>query len=272
MFPESLWPRVYGAIAGVWGAATLLGPLCGGLFAEAGFWRGAFWFFVVQAVIFVGGGAGHGAAAPRERRKRDASPSVGWPADPGRRSPDRRRGRRAQRTAAACARRSVTLAAGRHAGGQRPRSDRLLPRSASDLATATGAGPDGDLLLRGRDRRLLGLWPDLHPGAAAGAEPLLSGYVIGGIAAGWTALSFVVAGLKPGYEGLAIRLGAVIILAGVAWGAFEMVRGGLVGIVLSMILLGSGFGICWAFLAKRVIGGAPAEEQPWPRPACPPPS
>jgi hypothetical protein len=34
-----------------------------------------------------------------------------------------------------------------------------------------------------------------------GADPLLSGYVIGGIAAGWTALSFVVAGLKPRHEG-----------------------------------------------------------------------
>jgi hypothetical protein len=54
----------------------------------------------------------------------------------------------------------------------------------------------------------------------------------------------------------------VVIATGVAWGAYEMVRGGLVGITLSMITLGSGFGICWAFLAKRVIGGAPVEEQP----------
>ena len=48
LFPESLWPRVYGAVAGVWGAATLLGPLCGGLFAESGYWRGAFWLFAAQ--------------------------------------------------------------------------------------------------------------------------------------------------------------------------------------------------------------------------------
>jgi MFS family permease len=53
LFPEHLWPRVYGAVAGVWGAATLLGPMLGGLFAAAGFWRGAFWMFVVQAIIFV---------------------------------------------------------------------------------------------------------------------------------------------------------------------------------------------------------------------------
>jgi MFS family permease len=53
LFPEDLWPRVYAAVAGVWGGATLLGPLIGGLFAEAGFWRGTFWLFVAQAVIFV---------------------------------------------------------------------------------------------------------------------------------------------------------------------------------------------------------------------------
>ncbi|MBC7669398.1 MAG: MFS transporter, partial [Gemmatimonadaceae bacterium] len=79
--------------------------------------------------------------------------------------------------------------------------------------------------------------------------------------AGWTGFSFAVAGLKPKHEGQAIRLGAAVIAVGVAWGAVEMVRGGLWGVVASMFTLGAGFGICWAFLAKRVIGGAPEGEQ-----------
>jgi hypothetical protein len=140
-------------------------------------------------------------------------------------------------------------------------SDRLLPRAAGDLATATGLGLAVIFFCEAATVGFSVYGPTfiqvLH-----GADPLLSGYVIGGIAAGWTALSFVVAGLKPRHEGLAIRVGAVVIAAGVAWGAYEMVHGGLVGITLSMVLLGSGFGVCWAFLAKRVIGGAPPEEQP----------
>ena len=41
VFPERLWTRMFGAAAGVWGVASFLGPLVGGLFAAAGAWRGA---------------------------------------------------------------------------------------------------------------------------------------------------------------------------------------------------------------------------------------
>lgn len=260
MFPESLWPRVYGAIAGVWGAATLLGPLCGGLFAEAGFWRGAFWFFVVQAVIFVGAVLVMVPSAPkapeggRIPKRQLALLTVGVTliaaagVVPG------------QVTAAVCAMLgTLALAVMLLVNGRT--ADRLLPRAAGDLRTATGLGL---MVIFFCEAATVGfsVYGPTFIQALHGAGPLLSGYVIGGIAAGWTALSFVVAGLKPRHEGLAIRLGAVVIAAGVAWGAFEMVRGGLIGITASMVLLGAGFGICWAFLAKRVIGGAPIEEQP----------
>jgi MFS family permease len=260
MFPESLWPRVYGAVAGVWGAATLLGPLCGGLFAEAGFWRGAFWFFVVQAVIFVGAVLVMVPAAPR--------------APEGGRIPKRQlalltlgvtliaaAGVVPNGLAAALCAVFGTLAMAAMLLVNGRTSDRLLPRSASDLATATGLGL---MVIFFCEAATVGfsVYGPTFIQVLHGADPLLSGYVIGGIAAGWTAFSFVVAGLKPRHEGLAIRLGAVVIAIGVAWGAYEMVHGGLVGITLSMITLGSGFGICWAFLAKRVIGGAPVEEQP----------
>jgi len=260
MFPETLWPRVYGAIAGVWGAATLLGPLCGGLFAQAGFWRGAFWFFVVQAVIFVGAVLVMVPAAPK--------------APEGGRIPKRQLALltlgvtliaaagvvTSGLAAALCALLgTVALAAMLAVNGRTP--DRLLPRTASDLASATGLGLAMIFFCEAATVGFSVYGPTfIH--VLHGADPLVSGYVIGGIAAGWTVLSFVVPSLKPKHEGAAIRVGGVIIAAGVAWGAYEMVRGGLLGIVLSMILLGSGFGICWAFLAKRVIGGAPPEEQP----------
>ena len=260
MFPESLWPRVYGAVAGVWGAATLLGPLCGGLFAQAGFWRGAFWFFVVQAVIFVGAVLVMVPAAPK--------------ASDGGRIPGRQLALLTlgvtliaaagvvpgQVTAAVCAvLGALAMAAMLWVNGRT--SDRLLPRSAGDLATATGLGL---MVIFFCEAATVGfsVYGSTFIQVLHGADPLLSGYVIGAIAAGWTAFSFVVAGLKPRHEGLAIRVGAAVIAVGVAWGAYEMVRGGLVGITLSMALLGSGFGICWAFLAKRVIGGAPLAEQP----------
>ncbi|MBO9709317.1 MAG: MFS transporter [Caulobacter sp.] len=259
LFPESLWPRVYGAIAGVWGAATLLGPLCGGLFAEAGFWRGAFWLFVVQAVIFVVAVLVMVPSAPKAPEggripgRQLALLTIGVSliaaagVTPGRLLP------------AACAVLGLlAMAALLLVNGRSP--DRLLPSAAGDLRTATGLGL---MVIFFCEAATVGfsVYGPTFIQVLHGAGPLLSGYVIGGIAAGWTILSFVVAGLPPHREGLAIRLGGAVIVAGVAWGAFEMVRGGLVGIAASMTLLGAGFGICWAFLAKRVISGAGEAEQ-----------
>jgi len=50
VFPEPLWPRVFGLFAGVWSVSVPAGPLIGGLFASYGNWRGAF-----VAVAGVGG-------------------------------------------------------------------------------------------------------------------------------------------------------------------------------------------------------------------------
>jgi MFS family permease len=51
IFPEGLWPRVFGLFAGVWSVSVPVGPLLGGLFAGYGNWRGA--FFAVTGVGFL---------------------------------------------------------------------------------------------------------------------------------------------------------------------------------------------------------------------------
>jgi MFS family permease len=51
LFPNRLPPRVYSAISSVWGIAVLVGPLLGGLFADAGSWRAVFWVFAVQGAL-----------------------------------------------------------------------------------------------------------------------------------------------------------------------------------------------------------------------------
>ena len=76
LFEERLWARMFGAGAGVWGVASFLGPLVGGAFAEAGFWRGAFWMFAAQGLVLA-------VAAPALLARRER----------GRPSRDRRSGR-----------------------------------------------------------------------------------------------------------------------------------------------------------------------------------
>ncbi len=259
LFPESLWPRVYGAVAGIWGGATLLGPLLGGLFAQAGFWRGAFWIFVVQAVIFVGAVM---AMLPSEKRgdERNRIPApqlaflvagvaligtAGVVGDP--------------RLAALLAIGGVLSMTAMLVANRRTR-DRLLPRAAGDLSTATGLGL---LTVFAFEAAAIGftVYGPAFIQARQGASPLVTGYVIGAIAAGWTTCALAVSNLPPQRDGVAIRTGAGVILVGVLASAWAVTQSGLWEIALALLVLGCGFGLSWAFIARHAIASAPADEQ-----------
>jgi MFS family permease len=51
LFPEMLRKRVLALVSSTWGVAALIGPAVGGIFAELGSWRGAFW---INAPIIAG--------------------------------------------------------------------------------------------------------------------------------------------------------------------------------------------------------------------------
>lgn len=51
VFDERLWPRAMALISSMWGVATLAGPAVGGIFAESGNWRLAFWSIIPVALV-----------------------------------------------------------------------------------------------------------------------------------------------------------------------------------------------------------------------------
>lgn len=51
VFAPALWPRAVALVSGMWGIATLCGPAVGGLFAQAGHWRWAFWMLLPVALL-----------------------------------------------------------------------------------------------------------------------------------------------------------------------------------------------------------------------------
>jgi MFS family permease len=53
LFPPHLRKRVLALVSAAWGVASLLGPAIGGIFANAGMWRGAFWINVPIVLLFV---------------------------------------------------------------------------------------------------------------------------------------------------------------------------------------------------------------------------
>ena len=259
LFPERLWPRVYGAVAGVWGAATLLGPTLGGLFAAAGFWRGAFWLFVVQAIFFI------------------AAVMVMLPAGKG----DVGKGRipslqlvllvvgvgliggagvvAAPRLAAVLALGGVVGMAAMLAVNAKTH-DRLLPKSAADLSTATGLGL---LTIFSTEAAVIGftVYGPAFIQARHHASPLLAGYVVGAIAAGWTLCAMLVGKVRAEKDGGFVRLGVGVILLGALASAWTVARGTMIETAAAFTVLGAGFGLAHAFIARRTIAGAPADEQ-----------
>lgn len=49
VFPERFWPKTMALLSSMWGVATLCGPAIGGMFAQAGLWRWAFWSVILVA-------------------------------------------------------------------------------------------------------------------------------------------------------------------------------------------------------------------------------
>jgi MFS family permease len=52
IYPPELRTRILSIISTTWGVATVFGPAFGGIFAEFGSWRGAFWAIVPLAILF----------------------------------------------------------------------------------------------------------------------------------------------------------------------------------------------------------------------------
>lgn len=55
VFAEHLWTRATALVSAMWGLSTLFGPTIGGIFAQSGHWRWAFWsllpFVVLLAIV-----------------------------------------------------------------------------------------------------------------------------------------------------------------------------------------------------------------------------
>jgi MFS family permease len=51
---ERLWLRAIALVSAMWGVGNVLGPVLGGLFAQLGLWRGAFWLLVAGSLAVAG--------------------------------------------------------------------------------------------------------------------------------------------------------------------------------------------------------------------------
>ncbi len=255
LFPPRLWPRAIAIVSTVWGVATLIGPAVGGVFAEYGAWRAAFWTLLAVTPLFallVERCLVRQAAQP----SRVATPlpvaslalllasvmavslasTAGSPA-----------------ANAACVAGAVALFAW-FVHRERDGGARLMPSGACDPRTPIGAIFAAQFLL------LMGMTTEIFVPyflqTLHAMTPLHAGYLSAMMSAGWALGSIGCSGASERGSRAAMTAGPLVEACGLAglWLLMPLAGGGVVvgGLGVALFLTGLGIGLGWPHLCARV--------------------
>ena len=259
LFPERHLARVFASVSGVWGIATLIGPLIGGVFAIGGHWREVFWFFAIQSLAF-------SAAAPVLLR--GAARAVGGPGIPWRQLGALGLGVGA--VALADFMRSPALAAGFIVLGvallglllwiDARAGVRLLPHRAGDLSTVCGSGYAAMFLLTAASMGFAIYIPPIMQ-TLAGMSPLWAGYLIGAESLAWTLAAFQVANAAGAWDARWVRIGALSVPASLILLSWATPAVSILWIALGGALLGAAFGWSWSLMSRRLLAALADEDR-----------
>jgi MFS family permease len=259
LYPEDLRPRMLSTITGVWGAAALYGLMVGGVFAELGWWRGAFWvdiplILVVMGLIW--------RSLPSE------APEGQAPHVPLLRLALLGMGVRCVAWSEQVAPLGMRLALIGSAGlwvvlafrVDTRAAHRLFPSQPLALTTPVGTGL-WIMFLFGVTSSQVSVFLPLVVQILHGVSPLVAGYFSVLRALAWTATTLCTAGLQGRSVRIASLLGPLVVMCGVAGQAVVVVDGPLFLLAGFAVLTGVGYGLCYAHLNSWTIAAVrPGEE------------
>ncbi|HEX6859543.1 MAG TPA: MFS transporter [Caulobacteraceae bacterium] len=259
LFPERHLARVFACVTGIWGIATVVGPLVGGVFAEAGNWRGVFWLFAVQAVLFAvaapwllkGSGRGESHFGVPWLQLGVLAAGVGA-------------------IAVADVYREPVVALALVAAGfavlglvlwiDARAPVRLMPHRAGDLRTVVGSGYAAMFAMMAATMGLSVYGPAILQ-ETRGLSPLWAGYAVAAEALAWTTAGIAVAGATGVWPDRWVRIGTLCILVSVVMLAVTFRDASIGWIVAGASLMGAGLGLCSAFMNRRVIAALSNEDK-----------
>jgi len=266
VFPEALWPRAMALVSGMWGVATLVGPAIGGIFAELGIWRAAFWSLVPVTLLFA-------VLAVAVLPKREAGPSQ-HSAVP--------LMQLILLTAAvlAISAGSASLDLTRNAAGivvavvlavllvnAESRSRQKLLPSGAFRPRSTIAALYATMALLAVTVTSGEVFVPLFLQVLHHQSPLFAGYLAAFMAAGWTLGSIASSGATGIGVQRAIMVGPLLGLAGMAALCVLVPKGSagtwlaLMPICVALVAIGLGVGLAWPHLLTHVLKAARPDEQ-----------
>ena len=259
LFPERHLARVFAAVTFVWGVATVLGPLVGGLVVETRDWRDVFWLFALQAAVFA-------IAAPfllAGSEKGQGGPGIPW----------------LQLSvlsvgvvaiAVANILEDLASAAGLVVAGfavlalviwiDGRAKVRLLPVAAGDLRTVVGAGYLAMFAMTAATMGF-GIYGPPILQQLRGFSPLWAGYAIGAEAMAWTLDGIAVASVTGVWDSRWIRIGAACLIASLGVLTWAMADGPLAWVLVGGALMGVAFGFSFAFMTRRIMAALSDEDR-----------
>ncbi len=258
LFPARLWPRALSVVSIAWGMATLLGPAVGGVFAQYGAWRAAFWSVAAVTPVLLllvefslPRGLARPPAAPTALPVQTLLLLAGSVLAVSAGSMSADAGWNIAGLVLAIA--GFALFARREATA----TARLFPFGATLPDTPLAATYAAMIML------MAGTTPEIFVPyflqTLHGLSPLHAGYISALMAVGWTLGSVVISGAAAARARAALTAGPVVLAAGLAGLALLMPRAGmagigLLGIAVSLAVLGVGIGMTWPHLGARVFG------------------
>ena len=259
LFPERHLARVFASVSGVWGVATLIGPLIGGIFAVGGHWREVFWFFAVQSLAF-------SVAAPFLLKGSDegaGGPGIPW-------MQLAVLGLGVGAVAVADITRGAAASLGLVAVGlallaavlwiDARAKVRLLPHRAGDLTTVCGSGYAAMFALTAASMGFAIYIPPILQ-QLTGMSPLWAGYVIGAESLAWTLAAFLVAHATGAWDARWVRIGAISVPISLVILSWATPAASIAGILVGGALLGAAFGWSWSFMGRRLLAALADEDR-----------
>ena len=259
VFPEHLRSRVLSVVSTTWGVATLFGPAFGGIFAEFGSWRGAFWALAPFAVVFVLLSMKFVIQTPAHGRLSGI--------------PYTRLGLLAASVLCLSATSqidsnpvrviliilSVIIAIWAFRRDATAKTT-ILPRQAMVFSTEIGA-VFVTIMLLSVVIIFVNAYATLYLQVLHGLTPIVAAYIYAIMSFCWTLGALIVAPLQGRAESVAVVTGLAIIITGALLLAIFVVSGPVWILAGALLLIGTGVGLCNNPLIQRAIIAAPPEEK-----------